>query len=112
MIAALSTIGGMFAAALTYLGLKLKNSGRIDTTEAQTLWKEAAEMRTELREQVVELTDLVTSLRTNTTDQQKQIDLLMQQLYTANQKINTMERTHHVEVRELTTRLQKYEPPI
>ena len=48
-------IGGIVAAAFTFFGRRRETSGRIDTTEAAKLWDEAGVIRTELRDEVVQL---------------------------------------------------------
>lgn len=61
MTTALSVIGGIFIAIIggyfTYLGIKRKTSGNISTSDAQTLWAQAQEMREELKEQIKYCTD-------------------------------------------------------
>lgn len=49
-LAAIATGGG--ASLLTYLSVRLGKSGRINSSEADDLWKESGAIRRELREQV------------------------------------------------------------
>ena len=53
-IAALAAMGVIISAVLTFIGVKLKLSGRIDTTEANILWTATESLRRDLAEQLKE----------------------------------------------------------
>ena len=53
-IAALSALGVIIAALFILIGVKLKLSGRIDTTEANVLWSATESLRQDLAEQLKE----------------------------------------------------------
>ena len=53
-IAAITTLGVILAALFTLIGVKLKLSGRIDTTEANVLWSATESLRQDLAEQLKE----------------------------------------------------------
>lgn len=52
VLAALTAIS---ASLVTWLVARRRTSGRVDTTEASTLWQEGAAMRAELRDETVSL---------------------------------------------------------
>lgn len=60
-------IGAVLLAAMsafvTYLGVRRKTSGSVDTSEASALWAESQSMRRELRDEAVELRAEVATLR-------------------------------------------------
>lgn len=70
-------IGGVIGVVVTTLGsylvTRLKNSGKVDTTEAAILWAESQAMRKELRDEVV-------SLRNQLTLAQQEIILMRERL--------------------------------
>lgn len=53
-VAALGALGVIVTAVLTLIGVKLKLSGRIDTTEANVLWSATESLRQDLAEQLKE----------------------------------------------------------
>ena len=53
-IAGLAALGVIISAVLTFIGVKLKLSGRIDTTEANILWTATESLRRDLAEQLKE----------------------------------------------------------
>ena len=53
-VAALGALGVIVTAILTLIGVKLKLSGRIDTTEANVLWSATESLRHDLAEQLRE----------------------------------------------------------
>ena len=53
-VAALGALGVVVTAILTLIGVKLKLSGRIDTTEANVLWTATESLRQDLAEQLKE----------------------------------------------------------
>ena len=53
-VAALGALGVIVTAVLTLIGVKLKLSGRIDTTEANVLWTATESLRQDLAEQLKE----------------------------------------------------------
>ena len=53
-IAALAAMGVILSAVLTFIGVRLKLSGRIDTTEANILWTATESLRRDLAEQLKE----------------------------------------------------------
>lgn len=56
MITALLGLAGVIAAGtLGYVTARLKNSGKINTTEASTLWEQSTQMRHELTTRANEL---------------------------------------------------------
>lgn len=55
LVASLGAIGVILTALVTWLIAKRLNSGRIDTTEADTLWAEGKAMRYELRAETITL---------------------------------------------------------
>jgi predicted RNase H-like nuclease (RuvC/YqgF family) len=59
-----AAIPAIIAPAVAYLVAIRKTSGRIETTEAGQLWQEAEKLRTEYKEEIKSLRELVTSLRT------------------------------------------------
>lgn len=56
--------GAIITAIATYFIARRTSSGRIDTTEAATLWEEARSVRQELRDEVVGLRTEVKDLNT------------------------------------------------
>lgn len=63
-IAALFALAGASSAAIAaWLVARRKASGRIETTEAATLWEESQAMRKELREEAVVLRQEVLAMR-------------------------------------------------
>lgn len=77
---ALPILGGIICAFIgafgTYVAVKRKNSGKIETSEASELWQESQAMRKELRDEVVYLRGRVTNLETAMVEQQKEIQRL------------------------------------
>ena len=59
----LGVVGALVSAAGAYIIAKRQRSGRIDTTEAETLWAESQAMRTELRNRAETLEAEVIALR-------------------------------------------------
>ena len=53
-VAAFGALGVIIAALFTLIGVKLKLSGRIDTTEANVLWSATESLRQDLAEQLKE----------------------------------------------------------
>lgn len=53
-LAALGALGVIVTAVLTFLAVKIKLSGRIDTTEANVLWTATEALRRDLAEQLKE----------------------------------------------------------
>lgn len=53
-VAALGALGVIVTAIITLIGVKLKLSGRIDTTEANVLWSATESLRQDLAEQLRE----------------------------------------------------------
>jgi chromosome segregation ATPase len=53
-VAALGALGVVVTAVLTLIGVRLKLSGRIDTTEANVLWTATESLRQDLAEQLRE----------------------------------------------------------
>lgn len=71
IVAALIAAVGSFGASW-YL-IRRQRSGRIDTSEAASLWKESTSLRTELRDRVAHLEAELTSLRVQNAAQATQI---------------------------------------
>lgn len=64
LLAALLAIATAVAAAVsTYLVAWRRTSGRIDTSDAKTLWEESQQMRSELRAEVITLRAEAVTLR-------------------------------------------------
>lgn len=59
----LPLLTALAAAGATYLVAVRKTSGRVDTTEAAILWKEAEAMRQELRTEVIDLREQLKEAR-------------------------------------------------
>lgn len=59
----LGVLGAALSALAAYAIAKRQRSGKIDTTEAETLWAEGQEMRRELRAETVVLRSEVLALR-------------------------------------------------
>lgn len=64
----------------TYWVVRRTKSGRIDTTEAATLWKESNDMRKELRDEVVDLKEQLTEARHEIGSQRNELELLRQRV--------------------------------
>lgn len=60
----LGVLGAALSALAAYAIAKRQRSGKIDTTEAETLWAEGQAMRQELRAETVTLREEVLALRT------------------------------------------------
>jgi chromosome segregation ATPase len=106
-----TTIAAIFAGAVVALitGLfgwkiaKRTNSGKVDTTTAETLWTEGTNMRVELRAEVAdlkkqlvdaataisELTKEIRQSRSETEDARKEIRLLVQQISNVHDEVKT-----------------------
>lgn len=64
ILAALLAVAAAMAAAVgTYLVARRQTSGRIDTSDAKTLWEESQQMRAELRAEVLTLRAEASRLR-------------------------------------------------
>lgn len=64
LVALFGAIAAVVAAAGTYLIARRKNSGTISSSDAETLWREAEQMRTTYREEAVQLRSEGVLLRT------------------------------------------------
>ncbi len=77
LIIILPILGGVICALIgaygTYMAIKRKNSGLIETSEAADLWTESAAIRKELREENTTLRDRLRSLEQSMADKDKQI---------------------------------------
>lgn len=60
----LGVVGAVISGAVAYTIAKRQRSGRIDTTEAETLWAESQAMRKELRDEAEICRAEVSTLRT------------------------------------------------
>jgi predicted nuclease with TOPRIM domain len=75
LITALSTLAAVSAAGVAWLIARRTSSGRVDTTEAATLWAESKQMRSELRDEITvlraglaEMQSELAALRTETAE--------------------------------------------
>lgn len=59
----LGVVGAGLSALAAYAIAKRQRSGKIDTTEAETLWAEGQSMRQELRAETIELRQEIVALR-------------------------------------------------
>lgn len=59
----LGVVGAAFSALAAYAIAKRQRSGKIDSSEAETLWAEGQQMRQELRAETVTLREEVLALR-------------------------------------------------
>lgn len=73
----LPILGGVICALIgalgTYMAIKRKNSGLIETSEAADLWKESAAIRKELRDENTTLRERIRNLEQDMNDRDKQI---------------------------------------
>lgn len=90
--------GAGLTAVATYFIARRKASGTVDTSEADSLWREASRLRDALRDEVA-------ALRQSLMASQAEEDRLRQALYAANMK--TGELT--LRVAALEQRLERYE---
>lgn len=56
-------LSALVGALVTWMVARRRSSGKINTTEAETLWLEGQSMRADLRAEIVSLRDEVSSLR-------------------------------------------------
>lgn len=59
----IAILAAIIAPAAAYLGVRFAKSGRVNTSEADTLWREAGAIRLELRADVAELRRLLEEAR-------------------------------------------------
>lgn len=80
----LPIIGGVLSALIgafgTYMAIKRKNSGLIETSEAADLWTESAAIRKELREENTTLRERVRNLEQDMAKRDKQIETLNERI--------------------------------
>lgn len=93
-----ATVAGALAAIATYFVARRKTSGSVDTSEADSLWRESRVLREELR-------DEVKSLRANLVEATAEAETLRALLYQA--QLKTGELT--LRVAALEQRLMRYE---
>ena len=89
----LSIIGGAFAAAIGYLTIVRKLSGRIQTTEAAQLWAEADKMRQEYREEIARMQGVIDRYEVRLKEIDGRNKGLADDNYKMTQTIATHERT-------------------
>lgn len=80
----LPVLGGIICAFIgalgTYLAVKRKNSGLIETSEAADLWNESAAIRKELREENATLRERVRNLEQDMAKRDRQIEKLNERI--------------------------------
>lgn len=99
LLVALVGLAGAALGTLTNIVItRLTKSGKVDTTEAATLWKEASDIRTELRDQVQYLTEVTESqtekikgLTTTVTEQEIEIKKLRAENEDSHRQIHLLE---------------------
>lgn len=95
--------GAAITAVTTYLINRRTSSGRIDTTEAATLWEEARSVRQELRAEVVQL-------RSDIKDSQEKVDRLEDQHLQCLQESNEL-RTQVADLTQQVKLLERRRQP-
>lgn len=80
----LPIFGGIICAFIgalgTYMAVKRKNSGLIETSEAADLWSESKSIRQELRNENTTLRERIKTLEESMTERDKQIFLLSKRI--------------------------------
>lgn len=108
IVGAVATIaGGVFG----FLAVRRKSSGRIDTTEAVTLWTEGTVLRQELRDEIVRLRGEAAQLRVEAVQLRSELALavkdcveLRAQFAALHEEANLMRR-ENAEYRRITHEL-------
>lgn len=79
IVALIGAIAAVIASAGTYLIARRKNSGTVSSSDAETLWAEANQMRTIYREEAVQLRAEGLLLRTEVTGLRQDVIVLRQE---------------------------------
>lgn len=100
-VAALGSLGVVVTAILTFIAVKIKLSGRIDTTEANVLWTATESLRHDLAEQLKEREAIIIrqAARINSCD--ADLHDIRNQLITAKTEAAMYKRKHEQVEREL-----------
>ncbi len=80
IVAAIAGSGALAAALITFLATRRQSSGRIETSDAATLWKASETIRKEMREELVSMRDQVATMKTQVADLLEQIGRLERRL--------------------------------
>lgn len=99
-------IGVIVAPILTYIVAVRKTSGRVDTTEAATLWAEAEKMREIYRQEGIELRAQIRSLEDRLDKARDESEAARQESKAARQESQTA-RAESETLREALAKLQK-----
>lgn len=100
-IAALAALGVVVSALLTFLAVKWKLSGRIDTTEANILWSATESLRHDLAEQLKEREAVIAELRKRLGTAETEIQSLQARLREAENEIHMQKRRLHLAEEQL-----------
>ncbi len=95
----LGVIGAVISGAVAFAVARRQRSGRIDTTEAETLWAESQAMRTELRNEAETCRGEVSALRTEMVAVRAEASVMREEMVTLRQE-GIVLRAESVSLRE------------